>query len=245
MSEQVYRTVGIPPATLTRGGIVAVCDHASNRVPDGVTLGIAPALLDKHIALDIGAAGVVERLAAEHGIPGFLADISRLVIDLHREENSPGLIPEESDGHPILGNADVDREARLARFYRPYHAAMADWLAAAANPRLILAIHSFTPRLESVPDGQRPWEIGLLYNRDARAARRAMRLFEERGVLVGDNEPYSGRVLNATMNRHAEAHDRPYCAIEIRNDLIADEGGQARWVALIADVASRVALALG
>ena len=60
---------------------------------------------------------------------------------------------------------------------------------------------------------------------------------------VGDNEPYSGKQLNATMNRHAEANGRPYCAIEIRNDLIATETGQARWAAIIADVAGRVKLA--
>ena len=221
-----------------------MCDHASNRVPDGIALGIAPALLDKHIALDIGAAGVVDRLAAEHGIAGFLANVSRLVIDLHREEDSPGLIPEVSDGHSIPGNVKADRETRLERFYRPYHQAMADWLAA-ADPALILAIHSFTPRLEAGESAARPWEIGLLYNQDDRAARLAIRGFARRGVVVGDNEPYSGRLLNATMNRHAEAHGRPYCAIEIRNDLVADAAGQARWAALVAEVADEVVAGLG
>ena len=244
MSERVFRTVGTVPGEQGRGGIVAVCDHASNRVPEGVTLGVSPLLLDKHIAIDVGAAGVVERLAAEHAIPGFLADVSRLVIDLHREEGSPGLIPEESDGHLIPGNIGADREARLARFWRPYHTAMAEWLAA-AEPALILAIHSFTPRLESAPAGQRPWEIGLLYNQDERAARLALRGFAARGVVVGDNEPYSGRLLNATMNRHAEAFRRPYCAIEIRNDLITDAAGQAKWAGLVAEVAREVAAALG
>ena len=79
---------------------------------------------------------------------------------------------------------------------------------------------------------------------DDRAACHAIRLFEELGLRVGDNQPYSGRDLNATMNRHAEAMGRPYCAIEIRNDLIAQEAGQARFAALIADVAGRVQLAL-
>jgi predicted N-formylglutamate amidohydrolase len=84
----------------------------------------------------------------------------------------------------------------------------------------------------------------LLYNEDDRAARHAIRLFEAQGCMVGDNVPYSGKDLNATMNRHAEAHGRPYLAIEIRNDLIADEAGQSRWSAMVADVANRVALAL-
>ena len=80
MSE-VFRQIGKP----TPGGIVAVCDHASNRVPPGIDLGIAPDLLDLHIGWDIGAAGVTERLARDHGIPAHLACVSRLVIDVHRE----------------------------------------------------------------------------------------------------------------------------------------------------------------
>ena len=240
MSEPAFRTIGTPAPR----GIVAVCDHASNYVPQDIELGIGPDLLEKHIAWDIGAAGVVERLARRFNIAGFLAEVSRLVIDLHREEDSPGLIPDRSDGHLIAGNIGADREMRLDRFHRPYHQAMERWLAE-ADPKLILAIHSFTPVLESESGSERPWEIGLLYNQDDRAARHAIQLFGELGVNVGDNEPYSGHQLNATMNRHAEALGRPYCAIEIRNDLIATETGQARWAAIIADVAGRVALAMG
>ena len=238
MSELPYRQIGTP----RRGGIVAVCDHASNHVPEGVQLGVTPAMLEKHIAWDIGAAGVCERMARRHDIPAHLATVSRLVIDLHREEDSPGLIPVESDGHLIAGNIGADREKRLENWYRPYHDALGSWLDE-AEPSLILAIHSFTPKLESDP-AERPWEIALLYNEDDTAAQHAMRLFRELGVTVGDNEPYSGRQLNATMNRHAEAKGRPYCAIEIRNDLITHERGQARWAAIIADVAGRVKLAL-
>jgi len=236
--SEVFRQIGNP----TPGGIVAVCDHASNRVPLGINLGIAPELLDLHIGWDIGAAGVTERLAQDHGIPAHLACVSRLVIDVHREENSPGLIPERSDGHAIPGNVGTDRQARIEAFHRPYHTALAAWLDA-AQPELILAIHSFTPMLKSRPE-ERPWHVGLLYNADDRAARHAMRLFEGQGLVVGDNEPYSARLLNATMNRHAEAHGRPYCTIEIRNDLIADAAGQARFAALVAQVANGVALAL-
>jgi len=235
---EVFRQIGSP----RRGAIVAVCDHASNIVPKGIDLGIAPGLLQAHIAWDIGAAGVTEFLAQEHDIPAHLACVSRLAIDLHREEDSPGLIPERSDGHPIPGNVGADRQARIEAFHRPYHAALEAWLAA-AEPSLILAIHSFTPMLESRPE-ERPWHVGLLHNEDDRAARHAIQLFEERGFTVGDNEPYSGRQLNASMNRHAEARGRPYCTIEIRNDLIADEPGQRRWAALVAEVANGVALRL-
>lgn len=238
MSEEAYRQIGVPRKT----GIVAVCDHASNHVPEDIHLGVTPGLLEKHVAWDIGAAGVTERLVRRHAMAAHLASVGRLVIDLHREEDSPGLIPESSDGYLIPGNIGADREARLKRFHRPYHRALGSWIED-AQPGLILSIHSFTPELESDP-GKRPWEIALLYNEDDRAARHAIGMFRAQRCVVGDNEPYSGRQLNATMNRHAEAHGRPYCAIEIRNDLIANHAGQARWAALIADVANRVALAL-
>lgn len=225
-------------------GIVCVADHASNFVPADIALGVAADVLDKHVALDIGVEGVAERLARRHGMAAHLACISRLVCDLHREEDNPAVVPTASDGHLVPGNIGADVEERLARFHRPYHAALGAWLAA-ADPELIVSLHSFTPRLESNPEGERPWEVALLHNQDERAARHAIRLFGERGLTVGDNQPYSGRELNATMNRHAEAHGRPYLAIEIRQDQIADEAGQARWAALVADVASRTALMLG
>lgn len=238
MSFLPYKQIGTP----TADGIVAICDHASNAVPDDMDLGISPELLCKHIAVDIGTLGVVERLATSHGIPVHHATLSRLVIDLHREVSSPGLIPEISDGHRIPGNVGADRDARIQRFHDPYHAAFSRWIAP-AMPKLILSVHSFTTELESKQE-DRPWEVGILYNKDDRAARHAIRLFSEEGYITGNNEPYSGKLLNATMNRHAEAQGIPYIAIEIRNDLIADEAGQAKWAAVLHDVANRVALAL-
>ena len=233
-----FRQVG----ELSPGGIVCVVDHASNYVPPGIELGIAPELLEKHIAVDIGVEGVAERMARRHAIPAHIATVSRLVCDLHREEDSPAVVPETSDGHLIPGNIGADVERRLSLFHRPYHAALADWLDA-ARPELVIALHSFTPTLESGGD-DRPWEVALLYNQDDRAARHAIRLFAEEGLTVGDNQPYSGKQLNATMDRHAEAHGRPYLTIEVRQDMIARKADQARWATLVADVASRTALAL-
>ncbi|AKM11777.1 N-formylglutamate amidohydrolase [Croceicoccus naphthovorans] len=233
------------PKTVGPGktGIVLVSDHASNLVPEGLDLGVPPGTMDMHIAVDIGVEGVAERMARRHAIPAHLACVSRLVIDLHREEDHPNLIPMESDGVLVPGNIGADRAERLAKFYHPYHDAMADWLDE-ADPRLIVSLHSFTPQLETQPDENRPWEVALLYNQNAEPARHAIRLFAAQGLTVGDNQPYSGRELNATMNRHAEAKGRDYLAIEVRNDLIATEAGQARWAALIADVAQRTVLAL-
>ena len=241
MSDEAFIVIGEPKP----GGILVVGDHASNRVPEDIDLGIDPALLNEHVAIDIGVAGVARRMAETHGIPAFLANVSRLVCDFNREEDSPALVPHASDGHTIPGNLfDVaGREERIERFYRPYHAAL-ESLLRDAEPRLIVSLHSFTPSLQSRPEEERPWHCGVLYNADERASRLAIPLLEAHGLVVGDQQPYSGKLLNATMNRHAEAHGRAYCAIEIRNDLIADEGGQARWAALVADIANRVALTL-
>lgn len=238
LDDNPFRQVGEP----VPGKIVCVADHASNYVPDDIVLGIDPALLDNHIAYDIGTEGIADRLARRHGIPAHIACVSRLVCDLHRREESDGMMPTTSDGHLIPGNIGADREARLKRFHRPYHEALGKWLDAAA-PELIVALHSFTPKLDS-SDEERPWEVALLYNQDDSAARHAIRLFAEEGLTVGDNEPYSGKRLNATMDRHAEAHGRPYLTIEVRQDLIATEADQARWAALVADIANRTALAL-
>jgi len=216
------------------GDILLLCDHASNQVPEGIELGIRPEQLDLHIALDIGAEPLTRALAARLGAPAILAAVSRLVIDLHREPEHPDLIPSVSDGHVIPGNALPDRAARIARFHHPYHEALAQ-LIDRTQPRLLAAIHSFTPQLET-GGGQRPWEVGILYNRDDRAARIAIDLLRAEGLKTGDNQPYSGKLLNATLNRHGEGRGIPYLAIEVRNDLIADAAGVTRWSDILARV---------
>jgi predicted N-formylglutamate amidohydrolase len=232
---EVFRQIGTP----TPSGIVLVADHASNAVPGNITLGIPERLLHEHIALDIGTEAIAELMAQDHAIPAHIAAVSRLVCDLNREETAPGLVPEASDGHPIPGNVGVNREERLDRFHRPYHTALEQWLAA-ARPGLILSLHSFTPRLET-SDAARPWQVGVLYNEDDRAARIAIPLLEAEGLMVGDNLPYSGRDLNYTMNRHAEAEGRNYLGIELRQDLVATPADHTRWAALLAKIAQRVA----
>lgn len=225
------------------GQILLLCDHAANAVPDDIDLGIDRALLGRHIAIDIGAADVTRALAAQLGAPAMLASVSRLVIDLHRQPDHPGLIPEVSDGHVIPGNVGADRLARIARFHAPYHRALATQIRQ-QRPRLIASIHSFTPMLEQAGT-PRPWEIGILYNRDARAAQMAIALFAAQGVVTGDNQPYSGRLLNATLNRHGEANGIASLAIEIRNDLIDHPAGVARWAGIVASVLTMILERLG
>lgn len=226
--------------TSRAGGVLVVSDHASNRVPEDIDLGIDPALLDQHIAVDIGVAGVAELLVEGTGCVAFLGHVSRLVCDFNRDEHQPAVIPIASDGHAIPGNAldHEAHEARLARFFRPYHHALAALLAD-HPPALILSLHSFTPQLAS-SDEPRPWHCGVLYNADERAARLAIPLLAAAGLNVGDQLPYSGKLLNATMNRHAEANGYPYFGLEVRQDLIGEPAGQARWSALIAPILGQI-----
>lgn len=224
------------------GGLLLIADHASNLVPPEIDLGIDPVLLNQHMAIDIGVAPLGTLLCGRLAMTGLFGPVSRLVIDLNREEHAAGLIPVESDGFAIPGNALLDaagRAARIERFWRPYHAHLADVIAAQA-PKLIVSLHSFTPQLTSRPEQARPWQVGVLYNRDDRAARAGITALRAAGVITGDNEPYSGQVLNATMNTHAEANGIAYLGLEVRQDLIGDDVGVAHW----ADVLGPVILAV-
>lgn len=234
-------TPEIVPGT---GDVLLVCDHASNVIPPGIDLGIPPDILARHIAIDIGAGPLTRALAAATGAPAVLATVSRLVIDCNREVDHPTLVPPASDGHTIPGNDGADRFDRIARFHAPYHRAIAAEVRA-QRPWLILGIHSFTPRLESGNAPDRRWEIGILSNRDRRAADPALAFLEAEGLIAGDNEPYSGRLLNATLNRHAEGQGIPSIGIEIRNDLLCDDASVARWcdilVRMIAELRNHLA----
>jgi predicted N-formylglutamate amidohydrolase len=223
--------------------LLLIGDHASNHVPDDIDLGIPPALLDQHIALDIGVAALGRALCAQLECPGVLGGVSRLVLDLNREDDAAGLVPLESDGHAIPGNRGVDVAARLARFWHPYHNAVAGQIAK-QRPSMLISLHSFTPQLATRPHEARPWQIGVLYNEDDRAARIAIPALTVAEVMVGDQLPYSGKLLNATMNRHGEADGIAYLGLEVRQDLIGDDHGVAHWAAILAPICRQVAAQL-
>ncbi len=163
-------------------------------------------------------------------------------------EFRPPACRRSATGREISGNcgpaspAEI-HAARIARFHQPYHAALARLLDQ-APPALILSLHSFTPQLASDPHSARPWDCGVLYNQDERAARLAIPLFEAEGLHVGDNEPYSGKLLNYTMDLHAEADGRPYFGIEIRQDRVATAQMQQHWAERLVRICNQVALQL-
>ena len=216
---------------LETGGVLVICDHASNHVPRGIDLGIDKALLDSHIAQDISVAAFAEALDLSIGqvlsMGVISGGVSRLVVDYNRDEFDRNVIPLSSDGHYIPGNR-LDREARdmrLKYYHARYHAHIAATIVA-TRPAMILSMHSFTPYLDTRPDEFREWQVGVLYNNDDRLARVAIPFLERAGLTVGDQQPYSGKLLNYTMNRHAEANGIPYLCLEIRQDRINHVGSR-------------------
>ncbi|MBV0891339.1 N-formylglutamate amidohydrolase [Paracoccus sp. Z118] len=223
---------------------LVTCDHATNRVPqwvNGGDLGIAEADMARHIAYDVGAAGLALRLAERLDAPAILSDFSRLVIDPNRGEDDPTLLMRLYDGTVIPTNRSADaaeRERRLNLLYRPYHDAYAR-LSGAHPARAICAVHSFTPRLKGRPP--RPWLVGILYShRDERLGPPMVRACRDEGWITGDNQPYSGHLQGDSIDRHGLAHGRPNLLIEVRNDLIRAPEGQQQWADQLAPVLERV-----
>ncbi|MDR4307880.1 N-formylglutamate amidohydrolase [Chelatococcus sambhunathii] len=214
--------------------LVLTCDHASNRVPPPYgDLGLGAASFERHIAYDIGMRGVTAMLAERLGATAVMSTFSRLLIDPNRGEDDPTLVMRLSDGDLVPGNARVDRaevERRVARYHRPYHAAITerlDALLAKGETPVLLAMHSFTPRWKTFA---RPWHVGLLWDLDDRLARPLLEALRAEGdIEVGDNEPYDGALIGDGMNRHGTNRGLPHALVEIRQDLVADAAGQAAW----------------
>jgi predicted N-formylglutamate amidohydrolase len=226
--------------------ILIIADHASARVPPGIDLGLDAALLGNHIAVDIGIEALSQALAARLGAPAIIATVTRLAIDLNRDPAVRDVIPGASDGYVIPGNlllSATERELRIAAIHTPYHATIAREIAT-RRPALLVSLHSFTPARATFPDEQRPWPIGILYNRDARAALIGMAALRRLGLNVGDNQPYSGRELNYTMDRHAEMAGIPYLGVEIRQDALASAADVARWADILEPIGLKIVTAL-
>ena len=230
--------------------LLFLCDHASNDVPPELgTLGLTPLDFAAHIAYDIGAAGLTRALADRFGAPAILARWSRLVVDLNRGADDPTVVMKLSDGRIIPGNralGPVQIAERVVRYHACYHGAIAarilDAMAQGIVPVLI-SMHSFTPVWRGTA---RPWHIGVLWDRDGRLAKPLMsRLEQERDVVFGDNEPYSGELENDCLYHHGTMNGLPHVLIEVRQDLIADDAGIALWARRLENVLRAAMAAMG
>jgi predicted N-formylglutamate amidohydrolase len=202
--------------------LLLLCDHASNRLPEG-GLGLDPALLATHIAYDIGAAAMTRAMASAYGAPAFLGGWSRLLIDLNRGADDPTIVMKLSDGSIIPGNGYADAAEvarRIETFHAPYHVAIDAALDGMGPDAVVVSLHSFTPAWKGRP---RPWEVGVLYDRDTRLSAPLMVRLKEAGFTVGDNEPYSGALEGDTLYQHGTLRGLPHVLIEIRQDLIATQ----------------------
>ena len=212
--------------------VLLVCDHASNRVPAALgMLGLPAARFAEHIAVDIGAAAATRLLAPMLAASAILAGYSRLVIDCNRVPDDPSSIPAESDGVAIPGNRNLGPAAREQRFdaiFAPYHEAIDRGLAAVAGVPALISVHSFTPIMQGFA---RPWHVGILWDDDPRiAAPLLAALGEEAELVVGDNLPYSAREPRGyTVSYHAHQRGLPHVAVELRQDLVADDAGARQW----------------
>ena len=226
------------PVTISGDGasspFVVTCDHAGKRIPEKLgDLGLSAADLDRHIAWDIGAAGVAKALVQELDACVIMQNYSRLVVDCNRPPNNAQLIPEKCEQTRIPGNCGLDddtRNARLREIYYPYHDHIARVLDARTENQdgaALVAIHSFTPVYLEVA---RPWHIGVLYGRDRSMADPMLRCLRNNAQLcVGDNEPYRIDQKDYGIPVHGEQRGIPHILIEIRQDLIATATAQQRW----------------
>jgi N-formylglutamate amidohydrolase len=181
---------------------------------------------------------LVDRLiwrATALGMTAFVARAPRLEIDLNREEReidpsliAPpppsgtliqsartrgglGLIPSRITGSGPIWRERIPRtelERRIGRIHQPYHAALADALAAARarfGEAVLLDCHSMPPRHRPDNDGNRPAAIvfgdrhGTTISADLLDA--AMTASRATGYRTAANAPYAGGYI---VGRHGQ-----------------------------------------
>lgn len=226
-------------------GLLLLCDHAGNAFPPGYgTLGLPRSELQRHIAYDIGAAGVVRAMAGRLGACAVLSRYSRLLIDLNRGADDPTLIMRLSDGAIVPGNhpiGEAEWQKRIKLYYEPYHAAVdrvIDAMLRDGVAPVIVSVHSFTEAWKGVP---RPWHAGILWDRDDRLPVRLIEgLRSDPSLVVGDNEPYSGQLEGDCLYQHATSRGLAHALIEIRQDLIAGESGQMAWASRLCGLLEQI-----
>jgi predicted N-formylglutamate amidohydrolase len=234
-----------PPFRVAEGSASSpyfiAADHAGRTIPRGLgSLGLSASELDSHVAWDIGIGSVSQHLAA-HLEAFFIAQTySRLVIDCNRPLSASSSIVQQSEYTFVPGNAHVtavEAEARALAIFHPYHDRIDAELTRrerAGQRTIFIAMHSFTPRFKGF---DRPWHIGVLYNRDKRLAVPLLDLLRREGLDVGDNEPYFvSDDTDYAIPRYGEGRGNLCVELELRQDLISTEAQQARWADLLARV---------
>jgi predicted N-formylglutamate amidohydrolase len=219
-----------------------IADHAGNAIPQRLgDLGISAADLNRHIGIDIGIHAVSRQLSALLDAPYVYQRYSRLVIDCNRQPGNSTSIAPVSDSTRIPANhglSQADMSARQTEIFWPYQSAIGaqiDAMRQSSEPPVVIAMHSFTPHHGDYP-APRPWQIGVLFNRDERLARSLISLLEREGDLtVGINQPYAVEDdVDYAVPVHCEKGGLLHVELEIRQDLIGETAGQIQWAERLA-----------
>jgi predicted N-formylglutamate amidohydrolase len=249
-TDLLLGTEDVPPvreySEAGRSPFFLTCDHYGRLIPRVLgDLGLPESELARHIAWDIGIAGVAEALSKQLDAHLIVQRYSRLVIDCNRPPHVAGSIPRISEATTIPGNEGLSREAaelRRAEIYDPYHRridAIIDARREAGLPTVLVSLHSFTPVYAGIA---RPWHIGTLYHRDTHLPPLVLKSLRAEGdLVVGDNEPYAvSDDTDYTIPVHAEARGLINTGIEIRQDLIADPAGEKAWADRLARIFTEI-----
>ncbi len=215
------------------------CDHATNALPEGYdALGLSDEQIRDHIAFDPGASALTEALGERLNARRIFCGFSRLLIDPNRGLDRDDLILAQSDGVTVPANQQLcwsEREKRISQYYRPYHEFLdkeLDAHTAQVRDPVIISIHSFCRALRC-RESHRPWQVGVLWKDDPQSARTVINALRGHDLGVGDNEPYSAKLYNYTVDRHVGARGLRHLTLEVRQDLIADENHVRQWADLL------------
>jgi len=243
-------TQDVPPVHEDNAGgaspFLLTSDHYGRAIPRILgDLGLPASELERHIAWDIGIAGVADALSRHLNAHLIAQRYSRLVIDCNRPPSAASSIPAISEATAIRANENLSQRAAQARrqaIFDPYHRRIAEAIRTRqreAMPTVLVSLHSFTPVYAGVI---RPWHIGTLYQRDTRLPPLLLKaLRAEAGLVVGDNEPYAvSDETDYTIPVHGEARGLMNSGIEIRQDLIAEAAGQQQWAERLARIFSGI-----
>ena len=222
-----------------------LCDHASNNIPPNFqNLGLDNKLLDSHIAYDIGAKEVSIHLSRILNCPLVMSDFSRLLIDPNRGVDDPTLVMKISDDKIIEGNKNIhnfresiEKNKRIEDFYNTYHDKVSELIKQKIRNEqfpAIISIHSFTPFWKNK---KRNIDLGILWDNDERLPNIFFDYFEKnhQKLVIGNNQPYSGRLKNDSIYKHATANGLSNILIEIRQDLITNKSGQKHFAELLSE----------
>jgi predicted N-formylglutamate amidohydrolase len=234
----------------SRSPFLLTSDHFGRAIPRVLgDLGLPESELTRHIAWDIGIAGVARALSERLGAHLIAQAYSRLVIDCNRPPAAPSSIPRISEATIIPGNEGLTREATEARrreVFDPYHRRIAEVIERRLScgiPTVLVSLHSFTPVYAGI---RRPWHVGTLYQSDTRLPPLLLKALRAAGdLVVGDNEPYAvSNETDYTIPVHGEARGLMNTGIEIRQDLISDRAGEIQWAERLAAIFTEIEASL-